>query len=173
MTLLALLRKILKTLNSEGTPGQIAAGVAIGAVLGLTPLMNLHNLLLFGLAMVTRVSLSGVFLGWALFIPVGFILDPQFHLIGEWLLINIPTLSGTWQSWYNTPVLALTNFNNTVVLGSFLGWIVLTAPIYFLARAGVINYREHLYDRLAKTKLFKVVKTSKIYKLYRLFRTEQ
>ena len=151
MPLLPLIRKLLKTLNSDGTPAQIAAGVAIGAVMGLTPINNLHNLVLFGIALITRVSLSGVFLGWMLFIPAGFALDPLFNGIGEKLLLGTPALAPLWERWYNTPVLALTNFNNTVVLGSFIGWMVLSLPIFFLARVGVDRYRVHLYDRVANT----------------------
>ncbi|MCK4771347.1 MAG: TIGR03546 family protein [Candidatus Latescibacteria bacterium] len=171
MPLLALIQKLIKTLNSEGTPNQIAAGIAIGAVVGLTPLMSLHNLALIALAIITCVSIPGVMLGWMLFVPVGFLLDPQFHEIGRWLLLQ-PSLAPIWTAGYNTPIIALTSFNNTVVLGSFVGWTVLAVPIFFTARIGVIKYREHLYDRLAKTKLFKAVKTSKLYKLYRLFRPE-
>ena len=47
LTLLKLIQSIIKTLHSEGTPGQVAAGIAIGSVLGLTPLLNLHNLIIF------------------------------------------------------------------------------------------------------------------------------
>lgn len=171
MPLLALIQKLIKTLNSEGTPNQIAAGIAIGAVLGLTPLISLHNLLLIALAVITRVSLPGVILGWMLFIPVGFIFDPQFNSIGEWLLLH-PSLETLWAGWYNAPVIALSNFNNTIVLGSFTGWLVLILPIFLISRIGVIKYRKHLYDRLAKTKLFKTVKASKLYKLYLLFQTD-
>ena len=40
LILLKLLQSLVKTLHSEGTPLQIAAGVALGAALGLTPLFN-------------------------------------------------------------------------------------------------------------------------------------
>lgn len=33
--LLKLIQSIIKTLHSEGTPGHVAAGIALGAVLGL------------------------------------------------------------------------------------------------------------------------------------------
>jgi uncharacterized protein (TIGR03546 family) len=137
----------------------------------LTPLLSLHNLVLVSLAVITRVSIPGVMLGWMIFVPVGFIFDPQFHSIGQWLLLN-PSLESLWAGCYNTPLLALSNFNNTIVLGSFTGWLVVTLPIFFVSRMGVIKYREHLYSRLEQTKLFKVVKASKLYKLYRLFRSD-
>jgi uncharacterized protein (DUF2062 family) len=47
LTLLELLQSLVKTLDSEGTPTQIAAGVALGAALGLTPIANLHNVATF------------------------------------------------------------------------------------------------------------------------------
>ncbi len=41
--MLALLMKILKALNSEQSPGQLAAAVSFAAIIGLTPLLSLHN----------------------------------------------------------------------------------------------------------------------------------
>jgi len=41
--LLKLIQSLIKALDSECTPGQLAAGLALGSILGLTPLWNLHN----------------------------------------------------------------------------------------------------------------------------------
>ena len=128
--LLKLIQSIIKTLHSDGTPGQVAAGIALGAVLGLTPLMNVHNLIVFSFIVLLNVSFGGGMLGWALFVPLGFLLDPVFHRIGESLLMA-PSLRGLWTTWYNTPLVPYTNFNNTVVLGSVVAWLVLAIPIYF------------------------------------------
>jgi len=38
--LLKLLQSFVKALHSEGTPGQVAAGIAFGSILGLTPRLN-------------------------------------------------------------------------------------------------------------------------------------
>src|SRR6266540_3184311 len=48
MLVLKLIQSLIATLHSEGTPGQVAAGIALGSILGLTPLMNLHNAVVFG-----------------------------------------------------------------------------------------------------------------------------
>ncbi|HET9465830.1 MAG TPA: hypothetical protein VFO71_09890, partial [Gemmatimonadales bacterium] len=66
--LIKLIQSIIKTLHSEGTPGQVGAGIAIGSVLGLTPLMNVHNLIIFSLVVLLNVSFGGAMLGWALFV---------------------------------------------------------------------------------------------------------
>ena len=42
--LLKFVQKMIATLNSDGTPGQAAAGIAVGSIFGLTPLINLHNM---------------------------------------------------------------------------------------------------------------------------------
>ena len=133
--LLKLIQSIIKTLHSDGTPGQVAAGMALGAALGLTPLMNVHNLVVFSLILLLNVSFGGGMLGWALFVPLGFLLDPLFHAIGLQLL-EAPSLRSLWTGWYNTPLIPYTNFNNTVVLGSVVGWLVLARPDLLRARAG-------------------------------------
>ena len=68
MIFLKLLQSFVETLHSEGTPGQVAAGIALGSVLGLTPLLNLHNALAFALIVILNVSFGGAMLGWALFV---------------------------------------------------------------------------------------------------------
>jgi uncharacterized protein (TIGR03546 family) len=172
LVLLKLLQQLVRTLNSEGTPGQIAAGIALGAALGLTPLINLHNLLIVGAVMVLNVSFPAAMLGWALAIPVGFMLDPVFDLVGRWLLLDVRALTPLWTAWYNLPVLPLANFNNTVVLGSVLFWAVLSLPIFFLARWGVVRYRATLYQRLTQSRVFRAVTASKLYNVYRMFRPD-
>jgi uncharacterized protein (TIGR03546 family) len=169
LALLKLIQSIIKTLHSEGTPGQVAAGIALGSVLGLTPLMNLHNLLIFSLVVILNVSFGGAMLGWALFVPLGFILDPLFHLIGR-ALLEASSLRPLWTGWYNTPLLPYTNFNNTVVLGSVVGWLVLALPIFFAARYGVARYRATIGERVRQSKFYQAVTASQVYNWYRLFR---
>jgi uncharacterized protein (TIGR03546 family) len=169
LAILKLIQSIIKTLHSEGTPGQVAAGIALGSVLGLTPLMNLHNLLIFSLIVILNLSFGGAMLGWALFVPLGFILDPLFHRIGL-ALLEAPGLRPFWTAWYNTPLVPYTNFNNTVVLGSVVGWLVLAVPIFFAARYGVARYRATIGERVRQSKFYQAVTASQVYNWYRFFR---
>jgi uncharacterized protein (TIGR03546 family) len=166
MLFLKLIQQLVKALNSEGTPGQVAAGIALGAVFGLTPLLNLHNLVLFGCALIFNVSMAGVFLGWTLFVPVGFALDPLFDAVGSRLL-GAPALRGLWTALYNVPVVPFTNFNNTVVLGSFVVWLVSFLPVFFLMRWAVTKYRATVLERLRKTRIFHAVTASGWYSTYK------
>ena len=64
MLFLKLLKSLISTLNSEGTPFQVAAGIAMGACLGLTPIGNVHNVIVVLLAMVLNLSWAATALTW-------------------------------------------------------------------------------------------------------------
>lgn len=168
LTIIKLIQSLFQTLHSEGTPGQVAAGIVLGAGIGLTPLLSAHNLVLFAAIVLLNVSFGGGMLGMALFTPFGFLLDPLFDRIGL-ALLNAPGLAGIWTSWYNVPLLPYTNFNNSVTLGSFVFWLLATVPIYLLARRGITRYRASYGERVLNSKFMKAVKASKVYNIYSWF----
>ena len=169
LTFIKLLRSLIKTLHSDGSPAQIALGVAFGAALGLTPIANAHNALILLLLAVLNVSFAAGMLAWGVFVPFGFMLDPVFDRIGNWLLMDVSFLRPLWTSWDNVPGLALTNFNNTVVLGSLVFWLLLFGPLYLGARVGVVKYRTTLGERVRNSRLYKLLETSQLYSVYRWF----
>jgi uncharacterized protein (TIGR03546 family) len=169
LTLLKLLQSLFKTLHSEGTPGQVAAGIVLGAGIGLTPLLSAHNLLLFAAIVLLNVSFGGGMLGIALFTPLGFLLDPVFDRIGL-ALLQTPGLKGMWTAWYNTPIVPYTNFNNSVTLGSLVTWLVAPVPLYFVARWAIARYRATYGDRVMNSKFMKGLQASKLYNVYSWFR---
>jgi uncharacterized protein (TIGR03546 family) len=169
LALLKLLQSLVKALHSEGTPGQVAAGLALGASLGLTPLVNVHNAVIGALVLVLNVSVPGALLGWALFAPAGFLLDPLFDRIGRHLLLDTPALTPMWAGWYNTPLVPYTGFNNSVVLGSVVFWAATAIPIFFAGRAAVARYRATLGERVRRSPLYTALTASKAYNAYRWF----
>lgn len=166
--LVKLIQSLVGALHSEGTPGQLAAGIALGSILGLTPLVNIHNAIVFAAIVLLNVSFAGGMLGWALFVPIGFILDPLFDWIGHQLLLA-ESLRGLWTSLYNTPVVPLTNFNNTIVLGSLVFALLLLVPLFFATRWAVARYRATIGARVRQSKFYRAVMASKVYNVYRMF----
>jgi hypothetical protein len=77
LTLLKLLQSLVNALQSGGTPAEVAAGIALGSTLGLTPLTNVHNLGIVALIVILNVSFGGGMLGRALFVPVGIAPDAE------------------------------------------------------------------------------------------------
>ncbi len=171
LTLLKLLQSLFKTLHSEGTPGQVAAGIMLGAGIGLSPLLSGHNLLLFALLVLLNVSFGGGMLGLALFTPLAFILDPVFDRLGL-ALLDAPQLQALWTSLYNTPLVPYTSFNNTVTLGALAAWLVLALPIFVAARVAVARYRARYGERVMNSRLMKAVKASRAYNVYSWFQAE-
>lgn len=170
LAILKLLQSLVKTLHSDGTPTQIALGIALGSALGLTPIANAHNLVVVLLLAVLNVSFASGLLAWAVFVPIGFMLDPLFHRLGRWLLIDTPALRSLWTTMDNVPGLALSNFNNTVVLGSVVAWLALFIPLYFAARFGVVRYRETIGKKVMGSRIYKAFQASKLFNVYTLFR---
>ncbi|MFQ6047174.1 MAG: TIGR03546 family protein [Gemmatimonadales bacterium] len=172
LTVLKILQYLVRSLNSDGTPGQVAAGIALGAALGLTPLLSLHNLVIVAVIFLLNVSVPGALLGWLASVPLGFALDPLFDRLGGALLLDTPSLEPVWATVNNTPVLGLANLNNTVVLGSLIFWLAAALPLFFLAKLGVMQYRAKLYVKIKDSKALQLMRASKLYAVYRWFRPE-
>jgi uncharacterized protein (TIGR03546 family) len=169
MLLLKFLQSLFKALNSDGTPGQVAMGMALGAAFGLTPTMSLHNLVVLAVAMLFTVSFPGVMLGWAIAVPIGFMLDPLFDRLGMALLTN--DAFAPFFTWVvNTPVVALSRLNNTIVLGSLVFWLAMLLPLFLIFRFLVARYRSDIYARLEKARMFQAIKASKLWSMYEMFR---
>ena len=172
LAVLKLLQSLFKELHSDGTPAQIAFGAALGAALGLTPIANAHNVVIFALLLLLNVSFGAGMLAWAIFVPLGVALDPVFDRIGRALLLETPALRPLWTSWFNAPLVPYTNFNNSIVLGSVVAWLALATPIWFGARFGVIRYRATYGERVRQSRFYKAVTASQAYNVYRWFRPE-
>jgi uncharacterized protein (TIGR03546 family) len=169
MLILKFLQSLIKALNSDGTPGQVAAGMALGLCLGFSPIASLHNLVVVAIAMLTTVSFPGFMLGWFIAVPVGFMLDPVFDRVGMALLLDdrlVPAF--TWI--VNTPVVSLSRLNNSIVVGSLVCWTIALIPAYFVFKVLVARYRTHIFARLEKLRLFQAIKASKLYQTYEMFR---
>jgi uncharacterized protein (TIGR03546 family) len=169
MLIIKFIQSLVRALNSDGTPGQVAMGMAIGLAFGLTPLVSLHNLVVLAIAMLTTVSFPGVFVGWVVATPIGFLLDPLFDRIGMALLMN-DALAPLFVWIINTPVVALARLNNSIVLGSLVFWLVALVPMFFVFRVLVARYRVDVYAHVQKWRVVQVVKTSKLWNVYQLFR---
>ena len=169
MLILKFLQSLIKALNSDGTPGQVAMGMAIGLAFGLTPLLSLHNVVVLAVAMLTTVSFPGVMLGWFIAVPLGFVLDPLFDRVGMALLTN-DALTPLWVWIVNTPVVSLSKLNNTIVLGSLTVWLLALIPAFLVFRVLVVRYRAQVLVRVQQLRLYQFVRASKAWRFYDMMR---
>ncbi|MBN2030616.1 TIGR03546 family protein [bacterium] len=166
MFILKLLSKLLKALQSADSPNQLAWGFALGAILGLTPLWNLHNILIILLIFILKVNLSSALFSLILFSLIAWIFDPLFHTLGFALLVQLPFLQSLWNLLYNAPVLSLSRFNDTIVMGSLFCSLILLVPNFLLFRWMVVLYRRTWNESVKKWRLAKILKSSKAVRFY-------
>ena len=121
-----------KAITAGDTPRQLAAGVALGMMLGLLPKGNLLAICLSLAIGACRVNMAVAMLSALAFSCVGMLADPLTGRLGL-MLLKWDALRPTWTTFYNLPLAPWTAFNNTVVLGSCLLGMLLCYPTYRLA----------------------------------------
>lgn len=157
--------KVFIALNSENSPRQIAYALALGMVIGLTPLFSLHNLLILLLAFLIRVHLSSFFVGWTVFSLIGLLLAPVFASLGEALLTSV-ALQPTWHALYQITLFKLAHLHHTLTLGALVVTLVLFVPFVLLAQYLVVKYRDHVMAFVMKMKIVQMLKGSRFYQFY-------
>ena len=154
------LLNFLKLLNSEQAPHQLSLGFGFAMIVGFTPTVSLHNLVILFLLLILRTNISAFLLGWALFSLLGLLLDPLFHPLGHSLLSQ-NGLQEFWTGMYNNSFWRIAHFNNTILLGSVLISVLAFMPLFFLSNYLIKLYRVRLQERFAQfyqrhIKLFKI-----------------
>lgn len=152
--------KFLKILNGDIAPGQIAAGFAFGMVLAFTPLMSLHTILVLLLVCVLRVNVTATLIAMALCALLAWPLDPYFIAVGEYILTN-PDWQSLWTQWYQSDLLRLAHFNNTLTMGSLVVSLLLWLPVFVVTRFLVIHYRVRFMASINRLSVVKWLKASR------------
>ncbi|MFI5346336.1 MAG: TIGR03546 family protein [Elusimicrobiota bacterium] len=166
MNPLRLLKDVLLALHGGTEPRHLAAGFALGAALGLVPKGNLFAAGFFLLFFLFNVDKGMAFLSAGVFTGVGYALDPLANKIG-WVLLKTDALGGLWTALYDLPIIPLTRFNNTVVLGNLVLGLALYAPLYFGFLKALKLYDAHLHERVEKLPLIKSIKGFDLYQKYK------
>mgnify|MGYP001474326755 CR=1 FL=1 len=155
----------LKILNSDTGTNQIAAGIAAGFILGMTPSLSLQSLIVFICLFVFRIQVGAAFLSLAFFKVFAYLLDPVFDQAGQ-AVLEMASLQGLFTSLYNMPIVPFTRFNNSVVMGSGVVGFALAPFMFFFAKFMVKKYRATVVERFQNTKLWKAIKATSFYKWY-------
>ncbi len=155
----------LKLLNSDTGTHQLAAGIACGFILGMTPVLSLQSLLVFFVIFFFRVQIGAAFIAAFFFKFAAFALDPIFHDIGSRVL-ELPSLEPWFTTLYNMPIVPLTRFNNTIVMGSGVVTVCLSPLVYFASLVLIRKYRATVVARFKATKFWKALQATTLYKWY-------
>ncbi len=155
----------LKLLNSDTGTNQIAAGIACGLILGFAPALSLQTLLVIALLFFFRIQIGAATIFAFFFSLIAWILDPVSHQLGA-ALLDLESLKPLFTEMYNMPLVPLTRFYNTIVMGSAILSIALSPIVFFGARILIHKYREFILARFQQTKLWTVIKATSLYKFY-------
>ena len=135
------LKKIWNALNHAGKPWQIAMAVALGMLVGFTPLLSIHNIFVILVVLVFNIHLSIFLLAVSFFGILGLALDPLFTSLGK-IILTSDGLESLFTSWFNNPFGYLTYFNNTITMGSLVVSLVLFFFVYKISSYILVKYRD-------------------------------
>ena len=156
---------LLRLLNSDTGQNQIAAGIACGLILGFAPVFSLQTILVILVLFFFRIQIGAATLAAFFFAFAAYLLDPIHHRVGM-AILETPSLQPLFTQMYNMPLVPLTRFSNSIVMGSGVVSIVLALPVFFLSRMLVTKYRATVVARFRETKAFKAIQKSKFYNWY-------
>jgi uncharacterized protein (TIGR03546 family) len=165
-----MIKSFINIFREGQTPAQVAGGFALGSLIGFSPMLTLQGVIVWLVILLLDVNIAAALLALTLCKLVAYLIDPLFHSLGYFVLVNVGFLQGFWTTLYNAPVAPLTRFNNTVVMGSFLFAAVCFIPVYIGMKRAVVAYRTHIHSRFERWKVYKAIDKSKLVNYYRRIR---
>lgn len=159
-----------KLLNSETGHNQIAAGIALGFILGLAPTLSLQTFLVFLIIFLFRVQIGAALISAFFFKFIGYLLDPIVDPMGRFVLEH-PSLRPFFVELYNMPLVPLTRFNNSIVMGSGLLSLALSPFLFLLARWLISKYRATIMTQIRDSKIWKAFSATTLYRWYNTYQS--
>ncbi|MCM2282151.1 MAG: TIGR03546 family protein [Bdellovibrionaceae bacterium] len=156
---------LFKLLNSDTGHNQIAAGVACGLILGFAPVFSLQTVLVIFLLFFFRIQIGAATVTAFFFKLIAWALDPVSNSVGM-AVLEMESLRPLFETLYNMPIVPLTRFYNSLVMGAGLVSIALAPVLFFVSKALIIKYRVTVVARFKSTKFFKAMKATSFYKWY-------
>ncbi|MCA9077338.1 MAG: TIGR03546 family protein [Planctomycetaceae bacterium] len=150
--LLKPLRMAAQAFALKMSPRRMAAGLALGTAVGMVPKGNLTSVVLMTLLCALRINLAaGLFAVFVVSIIASFA-DPLFHEIGH-ALLTAESFQETWTWFFNRPLAAWTDLNNTVVMGSLIVGLASIYPVYRGCRPICERYVPVISEKVRKWKI--------------------
>ncbi len=155
----------LKLLNSDTGTNQLAWGLSLGLILGFSPILSIQAFAVFFIIFIFRVQIGAAFLSAFFFKFVAYLFDQPAHHLGKAVLEN-ESLNPLFVTMYNMPLVPMTRFNNSIVMGSMIVSILLLPFALFGFKYLIIKYRATVVARFKGTKFWKGFAATKFYNWY-------
>ena len=155
----------LKLLNSDTGTNQLAAGICCGLILGFAPAFSLQTILVIALLFLFRIQIGAATIFAFFFSFIAWTLDPISHQLGMTVL-EMEGLKPLFTEMYNMPLVPLTRFYNSIVMGSAIISIIVSPFLFVLSKVLIEKYRATVVARFKQTKFWKAIKATSFYGLY-------
>lgn len=156
---------LIKLLNSETDTKQISMGIALGLILGFSPLTSLQSLITILILLFFRIQIGAALISSFFFSFIAYLIDPLSDQLGRSILES-ESLNDLFTKLYNMPFIPFTKFYNSIVMGSGILAALLIIPVYILSEIFIKKYREKILSRFKDTKFWKLVRATSLYQWY-------
>lgn len=168
MLLLKILGGLLKALNGDVHPMQIAGGAWIGCMLGLSPFLGPHTAVLIVLLLVFRVNLGGATLLMGVGKLAGIWAKARIcEPVGEWMLTPGNGMRPLVVRILDTPVLGLADLENHAVLGGLVVGFGLGAVLALPIVLFIGWYRGHVREGFRRSKTARWMSRTWIFRIFK------
>ena len=156
---------LFRLLNSDTGTNQIAAGVACGLILGFAPMLSLQGLLVFLCMFLFRIQIGAALASAFFFALVAWLFDPLSHALGA-AILEMPALQPLFTTMYNMPLVPLTRFYNSVVMGAGVLSLLLSPLVFFGSKRLIVTYRVQVVARFKSSPFWKLWSGTSFFKWY-------
>ncbi|MFC1576032.1 TIGR03546 family protein [Candidatus Omnitrophota bacterium] len=157
--IISLPARVIKLLESNVSPAEIAGGVCLGMFMGFIPLngpMAIVLILFFLIVKFNRLSTILTLPLFKLLYVLG--VSSLTNSIGEYLLINAEYLTFFWRFLTGLPIVAYLDLNNTLIAGGFALSAVLCVPVFLVSKKCAALIKTKYGEKIKNLKFVKWVK---------------
>ena len=159
--------QLVRLLQSNVDPRQIAFGAVLGLFFGFTPSGQTHLILLALLFFFLKINRAAAIL---IFAPAKLIyltlLWPLADRLGFYLLTASPIPAEAWSFAIHAPVLALLRWDHTLVLGGMVLAAAAGVPVFIVVMWAVYAYRASMAERVGRWNLIKALRGFSVVKWF-------
>lgn len=155
----------LKLLNSDTGTNSLAVGLTLGLFLGFAPFLSIQTFLIIAIVFFFRIQIGAAFVSAFFFKFIAWMIDTPADFLGQ-AILESASLRPLFTEMYNVPLLPMTRFNNSIIMGSFAISLILSIPGFFIFRKLIATYRAQVVARFKSTKFWKAFAATPLYNWY-------
>lgn len=152
-------------LKEDAKPVQVGLGFAFGFLMAFQP-FSLLSIIFFLIFFIIKINKAAGFFGLALFKVLALLVEPLAVMLGALLLEDTAFLLPLWTSLRNMPIVPLTRFYNTAVMGGLVIGVLGFVPVVLIFKQLTVIYNEKYREKIVNSKFMKLFKTLPIIKLF-------